>query len=87
MAVLANLETSYGEVRELYVRVNSVTASNHGVESVAMLRGFISREAYEEGKSYVYEDSLEFSPDISKPLWSQVYEEYCNNLGIDCIEY
>jgi len=74
MAVKATLVTSYGESRELYVRLNSVEASNHGRPAIALFRGFISGEAFNEGKGYVWEREFEFNPDLSKPLWLQAYE-------------
>jgi microcystin degradation protein MlrC len=73
MAILATVETTYGEVRELYVRLNNIEASNHGVAAVALFRGYISSDAFESGKGFVWERSVEFAPDVSKPLWEQAY--------------
>lgn len=73
MAVTANLETSYGETRALYVRVNNVEASNHGAPGYALCRGFFSQAAFEEGKPFVWEQTVEFTPDVSQPIWAQAY--------------
>jgi hypothetical protein len=74
MAVKVTSETSFGETRELYVRLNNVETSNHGVKTFALFRGFLSKEAFENGKSYVWERSVEFDADVSKPLWKQAYD-------------
>lgn len=74
MALKVTLPTSIGESRELYVRVNSVTATNHGAPAVATLRGYISQQAFEEHKAYVYETEVEFEVDVEIPLWTQAYE-------------
>jgi hypothetical protein len=74
MAIKATLETSYGEERELYIRLNNIEASNHGVTSTAMFRGFLSEEAFNAGKQFLWEHTVEFTPDVSKPLWEQAYK-------------
>ena len=73
MALKATLETSFGETRELYVRINNVEASNHGVKASALARGFLSKDAFEAGKNYVWERSIEFTSDVSRSLWDQAY--------------
>lgn len=73
MALQATLETSYGETRPLYVRINNVEASNHGVQAVALARGYLSKQAFDERKAYVWEQTIEFTPDVSLPLWEQAY--------------
>lgn len=73
MAVLAEIETSFGELRECYIRLNNVEASNHGVNASALFRGFISQGAFEEGKSFVFEKAIEFDADVTLPLWEQAY--------------
>lgn len=73
MAILMEIETSYGEKRECYIRLNNVEACNHGNHSNALFRGFVSKEAFEAGKSFVWEKEVEFHPDVSQPLWPQAY--------------
>lgn len=74
MALLANLTTVYGENRELYVRVNSLSSSNHGVASSVLYRGFISEEAYRANGLYVWELELQTMIDVSGAIWTQAYE-------------
>lgn len=73
MALVANLETLYGETRQLYVRINNVEASNHGQPAYILVRGFLSREAFEAGKHYVWEQQYEFQASVADPLWAQGY--------------
>lgn len=66
--------TDFGESRQLYFRINNVDASNHGVASVARVRGYISRLAFEAGGAYMKEyGAIEFTPNVSDPLWTQGY--------------
>lgn len=73
MAIKATTETSFGEDRGLYIRLNSMETSNHGLTSHALFRGFLSKEAFQGGKSFVWERSVEFMADVSQPLWAQAY--------------
>ncbi len=75
MAIQATVTTQFGEDREVYIRLNNIEASNHGVPASALFRGFLSREAFEAGAHYVWETQVEFQPDVSQPLWPQAYEE------------
>ena len=72
MAILQTVETMFGEEKELYIRVNSVEVSNHGVKASALLRGFASNE-----------ETIEFDADVSGNLWEQAYSVFCENLGIE----
>lgn len=83
MAVICSVETDFGEVRDLYIRVNNIEASNHGSPSVVLFRGFMSKEAFQGGKGYAWEKSLEFFPDISSPLWEQAYAALAEDLELD----
>lgn len=74
MAVLANLITAFGESRELYVRVNSLSTSNHGVSSNALFRGYISAEAFQAGGAFMWELELDFVVDVSGQIWEQAYD-------------
>ena len=88
MAITSNQETSFGEVRNIYIRLNSLSASNHGVKSVALFRGFLSKEAFASGKNYVFEKEIELTLDVSQPAWVQSYAalktlaEFLNS--VDC---
>lgn len=73
MAINANLDTTFGETRELYVRVNNVEVSNHTAPSVALVRGFLSEQCYRDGKPFVFEHQVEFDADVALPLWPQAY--------------
>ncbi|AUR93115.1 hypothetical protein NVP1183O_17 [Vibrio phage 1.183.O._10N.286.48.B7] len=73
MAILATVETQFGEDKELYIRLNNVEASNHGMKATALFRGFISKEAFEDGKNFMYEKEVQFNADVSSNLWEQAY--------------
>lgn len=75
MAIVTKVETSFGEERELYVRLNNVSASNHGVEGLALFRGFLNKEAYQNNKHFLYEEAINFKVDVSLPIWEQAYSE------------
>lgn len=74
MAVAATMETSFGEQRQLYIRLNNVEGvNNHASPGEARFRGFISRDAFLAGKHFVWERLVPFTPDISQPIWPQAY--------------
>lgn len=73
MAIQATVETNFGERRSLYIRINNVETSNHGVKSKVLVRGFLSKEAFLAKKHYVWETAIECQLDINQPLWPQVY--------------
>lgn len=74
MAILATVTTDHGEERELYIRLNNMEASNHGVTSFAKFRGFVSQEAFAAGAHYLWERDVEFTANVATPLWQQAYE-------------
>lgn len=75
MAILATVETTYGEERSLYIRLNNFEQlANHAVAAEARFRGFVSREAFEAGKAYVFERIVTFDADVSEPVWAQAYD-------------
>ncbi len=55
------------------VSLNNVEASNHGAASRALFRAFLSRAAFESRAQYVAEFLVEFTPDVSEPIWPQAY--------------
>lgn len=75
MAIKATVETVFGSTQEVYIRLNNVETNNHGVKSVALFRGFVSKEAFDSGKHYVWEHAVEFDADVSAPLWDQAYRQ------------
>lgn len=74
MAIQATVTTAYGEERSLYIRLNNMETSNHGVTSQAKFRGFLSQEAFANLSHYMWECDIEFVADVSQPLWPQAYE-------------
>jgi hypothetical protein len=79
MAVKATLPTSFGEDRDLYIRLNSIEdAQNHGLPTVARFRGFLSKEAFEGGAAFVWEREISFDADLDRPFWEQAYEALKN---------
>lgn len=86
MAIKAVVHTHFGEDREVYIRLNNVEASNHGAVSVALFRGFLSKDAFKAGAHYVWEQNVEFTPDVSKPIWGQAYAALIEQHGLDATE-
>lgn len=83
MAIITNVKTSFGEDRKLYIRLNSIEASNHGELSTAKFRGFISQVAYQAGANYAWEYDAEFMADVAQPLWGQAYQALKSALNVD----
>lgn len=83
MAIKATVETIHGEVRELYIRLNNVEVSNHGAQSVAKFRGFISQEKFASGANFLWERDIEFDADVTQPLWGQAYQALKSALNVD----
>ena len=86
MAIKATVKTIFGEDKELYIRLNSVEASNHGEESSALFRGFASRDAFDSGAKCMYEKLIQFTPDVSLNLWSQAYSALAQQKNLDATE-
>lgn len=82
MAIQGTVTTEYGEKRNLYIRLNNIEASNHGVPSSAKFRGFISKEAFDSGSRYLWEKDIEFVVDVSLPLWGQAYDALKIQVGV-----
>lgn len=74
MAIQATVATEYGEERNIYIRLNNIEASNHGVPCSVKFRGFLSKEAFDNGNRYLWEKDIEFLADVNLPLWAQAYE-------------
>lgn len=83
MAIQATVETNFGEYRELYIRLNNLESSNHGQPSYAKFRGFISKEKFDSGANYLWEQDVEFAADVTKPLWGQAYQALKSALNVD----
>jgi hypothetical protein len=75
MAVKVNLLTSYGETRELYVRVNNLSVSNHGVDSPVLFRGYLGQAEFQAGGNFVYELEASMAFDVAQPIWEQAYTQ------------
>lgn len=74
MAVLATVDTGFGESRELYIRLNNFEQlANHGVPAVARFRGFLSQAAFAEGAHFVIERLVEFTADAPEAPWPDAY--------------
>lgn len=86
MAIQATVTTQFGEDRKVYIRLNNIEASNHGFPATALFRAFLSREAFEAGAHYVWEKQVEFSPDVSKPIWPQAYAALCAEESFEGVE-
>lgn len=86
MAIKAIVPTQFGEDREVYIRLNNVEASNHGATSLALFRGFLSKDAFKAGAHYVWEKWIEFTPDVSKPIWEQAYQALIELENLDATE-
>lgn len=88
MAIQATVATEYGEDRSLYIRLNNLESSNHGVASKAKFRGFLSQETFADGKHYLWERDIEFVADVSLPLWPQAYEVLKVEAGLlDAVDF
>lgn len=86
MAISATVTTNFGEDRDVYIRLNNIEANNHGVPAQALFRGFLSQPAFESGAHYVWEGSVEFTPDVSQPLWPQAYAALVAQEGFEDTE-
>lgn len=74
MAIQATVTDAYGEQRNLYIRLNNIESSNHGVASYAKFRGFLSQGAFSDNRQYLWEQDVEFIADVSQSLWPQAYD-------------
>lgn len=75
MAIKATVKTMHGEYRELYIRLNNISVSNHGQPSNALFRGFISKDAFDSKAHYIHEETMSFNTDVALPIWEQAYTE------------
>ncbi len=76
MALKMKLQTSFGETRDLYVRINNVEQlKNHdeGGPDEVRFRGYLSKKAFDERRAFVWEMVLPCDIDVSKPTWPQAY--------------
>lgn len=86
MAILTKVLTEFGEEKELYLRINSAELSNHGVESTALVRGYLSEQAFKDDLRCMYEDIVTCNVDVSRNVWEQFYSELKNKYSsaVDC---
>lgn len=73
MAITTTVTTEFGEEKELYLRINNAEISNHGVKSTALVRGYISKDAFLAGAKFMWEESVVCDIDIGELVWSQFY--------------
>jgi hypothetical protein len=77
MALTTELMTDQGDIRPVYIRLNSFDqVANHGVTAIARFRAFASKDAFEAGSSFLWERLVEFAADHrdeAPSLWSQAY--------------
>jgi len=83
MAIQAFVATEYGEELDLYIRLNNVEINNHGELSRVKFRGFLSKEAFQNGKRWLWEKDVEFLADVKKPIWEQAYKVLMVEIGSD----
>lgn len=77
MGITTKIWTEAGEERECYIRMNSIEANNHGVESTALFRAYISEDAYKKGGKFVGAWEVSFVlKDVSGNIWEQSYEAF-----------
>lgn len=84
MALQKRVIDDLGRDVELYVRLNSVEISNHGVGGHLLFRGYASKEAFTGGGRFLWEQSLEVSIDVSLPIWAQAYAAIRSDGDVDC---
>lgn len=79
MAIQGKVETDAGEDRELYIRLIDMDINNHGKPCYGMFRGFVSKDAFENGKQclWEYEHPIE-DVEVTSNLWKQAYESLQN---------
>lgn len=86
MGIITKIETNTGEVKDLYLRVNNIDVNNHGADSLILIRGFISRDAFLAGKHFAHEESLEAKIDVEHLPWDQAYdvlkEKYPDHINV-----
>lgn len=77
MAIITKLTTDQGDVRPVYIRLNSFDqVANHAVPAIARFRAFASRDAFEAGASFLWERLVSFTAnhqDAAPSLWTQAY--------------
>lgn len=90
MAIKATVTDAYGEERNLYIRLNNMESSNHGVSSLAKFRGFLNQQAFNDKRHYLWEYDIELIADVSLPLWPQAYDALKQAVGftdaVDLVE-
>lgn len=78
MALTASVETTHGETRELYVRLNNIQYYNSDSPSCALFRGYVNRQAYVDGKQFMWEKVVYFEAtdvDLRKSAYLAIKED------------
>lgn len=98
MALTIKIETNFGEIRELYVRLNSISDISKGTTLEPLFRGYLKEQVNEDSfnysdvtsfPTYVWESTLldlEFIPDINNNIWEQCYSKFLEVLKENNIE-
>lgn len=75
MAVQVSMPMPWGETRSIYVRLNDFEQlANHDVPAIARFRGYVSKQAFEEGAAFVLERLVSFPANAPDNPWSLAYE-------------
>lgn len=74
MALSNSMTTQFGENRQLYVRINNMSVSNHGVNASVLFRGYLSQEAFQAGGMFLWEQEMDIPLAVDHSLWTQAYQ-------------
>jgi hypothetical protein len=80
VAIKANVLTDFGDERELYIRVHAFEQlANHGVPAIAVIHGYASKEAWDEGlrigepAKFLFQRRIQFPYDAGGDPWPLAY--------------
>ena len=83
MAIKKVVTDIVGRELELYIRLNSVEVSNHGVSSNFLFRGFESKEHFMNGDRFLWEYETTAEIDVSVNIWEQAYALIKDDKSVD----
>lgn len=83
MAIKKIVNDIVGRELDLYIRLNSVEASNHGVASSFLFRGFESRDHFVNGDGFLWEYEVTAVIDVSGNIWEQAYALIKDDKSVD----
>lgn len=73
MAIKKIVTDVFGREAELYIRLNSSSISNHGVDSHFLFRGYESKIHFRDGCHFLWEAEYSCNVDVSGDIWGQAY--------------